>query len=256
MCLDIDDTLLDNATASKAGLKALVGNDAAWTVWRRTTEEHYARFVAGEIGFDLMCRARTRAFFAAFGEELSESEAAEREDRRMAAMQQAWCLFDDALPCLEWLRSAGLRLAVITNAPSAYQRKKIASVGLADEFDEVVISEEFGAAKPDRRIFDAACSTLGLRPHEVVHIGDRLEIDAIGAARAGMHGVWLNRDGRESSSDEVSVITALDELPEMLVCDLPSTSVAATASPGSGDSLGSGFWFGAETSDGLVQLTR
>jgi putative hydrolase of the HAD superfamily len=245
VCLDIDDTLLDNATSSRAGLTALVGNDAAWPVWRRTTEEHYARFVAGEIDFDVMCRARTRAFFAAFGEELSDTEVAKREEFRMAAMQRAWRLFDDALPCLEWLRGSGLRLAVITNAPSGYQRKKIASVGLAEMFDALVISGELGVAKPDARIFEAACSALGMSPEHVVHVGDRLDVDAVGAMRAGMHGVWLNRRGKEETPPEdVSTITSLNELAELLVCDLPAAPVRADQ------------WFDSNQRDRELQLTH
>lgn len=226
VCLDLDDTLMDNAASSRAGLRALIGNDAAWPVWRTTTEEYYARFVAGEVGFDTMCTQRTRAFFAAFGEILSDEEAAERERFRMAAMQRAWRLFEDALPCLEWLRGAGLRLAVITNAPSAYQRKKIASVGLAGMFDSLVISGDRGVAKPDSRIFDLACGELELERDEVVHVGDRLDTDAEGAVRAGMRGVWLNRGGEDQEvPDGVSVIESLDELPELLVCDLPDASL-------------------------------
>lgn len=232
MCLDIDDTLLDNATSSRMGLRALIGNDAAWPVWRSTTEEHYARFVAGEVDFPTMCRERTRAFFAAFGEQLSDGEAAAREDYRMAAMQRAWQLFDDALPCLEWMRGCGLRLVVITNSEGAYQRKKIGAIGLADAFDDVVISGEVGVAKPDPRIFRAACAAAGAEPHEVVHVGDRLDTDALGAARAGLHGVWLNRNGTEHAPpDEVSMIRSLAELPELLVCDLPQTVEPAGAVP-------------------------
>lgn len=174
-----------------------------------------------------MCTARTQAFFAAFGEDLSDGEAAERERVRMAAMQRAWRLFDDVLPCLEWLRTAGLRLAVITNAPGAYQRKKIASVGLAGFFDALLISGEVGVAKPNHGIFDSACSALELHPDEVAHVGDRLDIDAIGAVDAGMHGIWLNRENRERvpanavGAQRTSMIASLDELPELLVCDLP-----------------------------------
>lgn len=222
--MDLDDTLLDNATSSRLGLRALVGNDAAWSVWRQTTEEHYARFVAGEVDFDVMCRIRTRAFFAAFGEDLSDSEAAERESFRMAAMQRAWRLFDDVIPCLEWLRTSGVRLAIITNGPSAYQRKKIASVGLADFFGNLLISAELGVAKPDRRIFASACAELDLLPSEVAHVGDRLDIDANGAAHAGMHGIWLDRGGRgENPPENVPMISSLKELPELLVCDLPAS---------------------------------
>ena len=228
MCLDIDDTLLDNATSSRMGLRALIGNDAAWPVWRSTTEQHYARFVAGEYDFATMCRERTRDFFAAFGEQLGDTEVAAREDYRMAAMQRAWQLFDDARPCLDWMRASGLRLAVITNADSAYQRKKISDTGLAGTFDDLIISGELGVAKPDPQIFHAACTAVGAEPHETVHVGDRLDTDALGAANAGMHGVWLNRNGTEHAPpDGVSMITSLAELPELLVCDLPGIPEAA-----------------------------
>lgn len=164
VCLDVDDTLLNSERASRHGLRELVGSDRAWPVWQRTTDRHYARFVTNEIDFDAMCIERTQAFFAAFGEELDPAEAARRETLRMAAMQQAWGLYDDALPCLDWLRASGLQLAVITNAPSAYQRKKIGAVGLADTFDTLIISDEIGVAKPDERIFHTACDALGLDP--------------------------------------------------------------------------------------------
>ena len=238
VCLDIDDTLLDNASASRAALAALVGNDAAWPVWRRITDQHYERCLDGEVDFDTMCVERTRAFFAAFGEEITRAEAAERERRRMDAMQHHWELFDDARPCLDWLRGAGMRVAVITNAPSTYQRTKIASVGLADAFDAVLISGERGASKPDGALFREACAELGNRPAEVVHVGDRLDADALGAARAGMHGVWLNRHERTPRHPaEVTAITTLHELPEFLTCDLgvapdPAPVPAASRSAG------------------------
>ena len=99
VCLDIDDTLLDSEGASRRGLRALVGNERAWPVWKAITDEHYARFVAGRIDYESMCVERTRAFFAAFGQQLSAAEAVRRETARMAAVQRSWCLFEDAWPC-------------------------------------------------------------------------------------------------------------------------------------------------------------
>ncbi|MEV0086268.1 HAD family hydrolase [Saccharopolyspora sp. NPDC050642] len=229
VCLDFDDTLLDSGRAARHSLRELVGSDRAWPVWQRTTDQHYARYVTNEVDFDAMCVERTQAFFAAFGEKLDTAEAARRETLRMAAMQRAWSLYDDAWPCLDWLRASGLRLAVITNAPSAYQRKKIAAVGLADAFDELIISAEIGVAKPDPRIFHTACDALGLRPEEVAHVGDKLDIDALGAARAGLHGIWLDRGGNQDPAADVPTITGLHQLPELLVADLPA--VPAPAQP-------------------------
>lgn len=193
VCLDIDDTLLDSESASRCGLRALVGSDRAWPVWRRTTDQFYSRFSSDEIDFDVLCVERTQAFFAAFGQHIDAEEAARRETHRMAAMQHAWCLFDDVVECLDRLRAAEVPLAAITNAPGRYQRTKLASVGLTDAFDTVVISEEVGCSKPDSRIFGIAAERLGLPPADLVHVGDRFEADALGAVRAGLRGVWLDR---------------------------------------------------------------
>jgi putative hydrolase of the HAD superfamily len=216
VCLDIDDTLLDSEAAARQALKELIGNDAAWPVWKRLTDRYYARFLTREITFENMCVERTRAFYSAFGEKISTVEAAKRENKRMIAMQHAWRLFDDSQPCLHWLRSHGLRTAVITNAPSTYQRDKINAIGLGDAFDTIAISAEIGAAKPDPRIFHAACANLHLHPSQVLHIGDRLDQDAIAATQAGMRGIWLNRGARIPPPAGITMINSLAALPELI----------------------------------------
>jgi putative hydrolase of the HAD superfamily len=37
----------------------------------------------------------------------------------------------------------------------------------------------------------------GVEPHQVLHIGDDPLADVVGARRAGLQAVWLNRDARE-----------------------------------------------------------
>ncbi|QQQ80879.1 HAD family hydrolase [Saccharothrix sp. 6-C] len=226
MCLDVDDTLVDYSTSSRAALAAMVGNADAWPLWQRITDEHCERLLAGELEYETMRNIRTRAFFAALGEELDQEEATRRELRRQEVLASGWRLFPDVVPCLEWLRATGLPMAAVSNASGNHQRVKIASLGLAQYFDTVLIAGEVGAAKPDRVIFDTACADLGVDLGDTVHIGDRLHADAIGARDAGMRGVWLNRQGpREGVLPAgISAITSLAELPELLVCELSAAS--------------------------------
>jgi putative hydrolase of the HAD superfamily len=218
ICLDIDDTLVDYLASGRAGLTALVGSDVAWPQWAALTEIHYGRFLAGEVDFDTMRVQRTRAFFAERGQWLSDSEVLQCEARRMDAMRGAWRLFDDALPCLHLLRSAGLMLAAITNAPGMHQRSKLAAVGLIDVFDVLVIAGEVGMAKPDPAIFHLACGRLGVHPCQAVHVGDRLDVDAQAAVAAGLGGVWLNREEGIAVEPPIGVymIGGLLELPHLL----------------------------------------
>lgn len=100
-------------------------------------------------------------------------------------------LFDDALPALEYL-SARYPLIAISNGNADIQR-----VGLAKYFKGAISAAEFGIAKPDPRIFKAAAVAAGVSEAHVLHIGDDIALDAMGALQAGMHAIWLNREGKE-----------------------------------------------------------
>jgi putative hydrolase of the HAD superfamily len=222
VCLDVDDTLVAHSAASRTALTMLLGHDKAWPLWEQVTDHHVRRVVAGEINSDTMRWQRTKDFYGYLGEPLADAEAKRREEIRVTAMRAGWTLYDDVLPCLEWLAAVGVKIAVVTNASSAYQRIKLAELGVAAFIAEVVIAGELGAAKPDPVIFHTACARLGFPPAEVAHVGDRLDVDAIGARDAGLAGVWLNRAGPVNGRlpAGVSMITSLDLLPELLVCDL------------------------------------
>lgn len=218
VCFDVDATLVDYEASTRAGLRELLGTDESWGEWCALTDQHYLRYLAGQVEFETMCRQRTRDFFASRGEVLCDGELIRREERRAAAVRRAWRLFDDALPCLRALRTLGMRLAAITNAAGDHQRAKLGALGLASTFDAVLISGELGMAKPHRAIFRKACRVLGVRPAQAVHVGDRLDVDAQGARDAGLHGVWLDRSGcgAPSQGAGISVIGRLAELPALV----------------------------------------
>jgi len=58
-------------------------------------------------------------------------------------------------------------------------------------------AREHGAAKPAASIFHAACAQLGLRPAQVLHVGDDIALDIVGAAQAGLRTCWINRVDRD-----------------------------------------------------------
>ncbi|RZS39100.1 putative hydrolase of the HAD superfamily [Herbihabitans rhizosphaerae] len=220
VCLDIDDTLVDFATSARSAVAAMIGRDDMWPAWERVTEEHVARAIAGEIDYDTMRRARTKAFLADCGALLDDDLIVRMEDRRLAFLNQTWRTFDDAVPCLEWLRSAGFLIGAITNSTGAHQRDKLARLGIAEYFDTVVIAGEIGCGKPDPVIFATAAKQLDVPPEQIVHVGDRLDLDAVGARDAGMHGIWLDRAaGAEPGERAVHVITSLEALPKLLVSE-------------------------------------
>jgi putative hydrolase of the HAD superfamily len=130
-------------------------------------------------------------------------------------------LHDDALPMLSAL--SGLRLGIITNGVTHFQQPKLDLLGLTPWFEHIVTSGDFGAVKPHPSIFLHACELFGVAPESAAYVGDRLNTDAIGAASAGLHGVWVNRGGaasadevRSAAASGVHTITTLADLPELL----------------------------------------
>ena len=215
---DIDDTLVDFGASAAAGLAALLGPEVREGLpgtWHALTERHYPRFLAGEVSFGDMQLERLVELIAWAGLPAPDRAGLlELEARRQDEMTRHYRLFDDVRPCLEALD--GFRVGVVSNSDGPHQRAKLASVGLADAFEVVVVSGDVGHAKPDPRIFVEACRRLDLPPSAVVYVGDRLDVDAQGAVAAGLHGVWLDRAGVGSAPGGVRSITTLAALPELL----------------------------------------
>ena len=88
------------------------------------------------------------------------------------------------------------KLAVVSNfdyTPTALDILERA--GVVKLFDTIVVSDEVGWRKPRRDIFDAALGRLGVRADESLFVGDRADMDVVGAQRIGMDAAWINRDG-------------------------------------------------------------
>ena len=88
------------------------------------------------------------------------------------------------------------RLAVVSNfdyTPTAVGILEAA--GVAPLFDTIVVSDAVGWRKPAPAIFQAALTRLGLAPRQALFVGDRADIDVLGAHGVGMHAAWLNPDG-------------------------------------------------------------
>jgi FMN phosphatase YigB (HAD superfamily) len=87
------------------------------------------------------------------------------------------------------------RLAVVSNfdyTPTALSLLK--GAGVADLFDTIVVSDAIGWRKPRPEIFEAALTALGVKASDALFVGDRADIDVVGAQRLGMAVAWVNRD--------------------------------------------------------------
>lgn len=121
-------------------------------------------------------------------------------------------LFPDVIPFLSLARAA-FPLLSISNGNADLRR-----IGLDRLFVAHISATNVGAAKPDPRLFLAACAHLELAPQQVLHIGDHPVQDILGAAQVGMKTVWINRTGAQWDDAHRAdhEVTSLEQIPDLL----------------------------------------
>ncbi|PZG21256.1 hydrolase [Nonomuraea aridisoli] len=96
---------------------------------------------------------------------------------------EAWHPYPDTRDVLAALRRRGVPTAVVSNI--GWDLRPVFDFhDLTQYVDVFVLSYETGAKKPDPRIFQLACDSLGLPPDSVLMVGDDPEADT-GAAALG-----------------------------------------------------------------------
>jgi len=88
------------------------------------------------------------------------------------------------------LLKRGIKLAVVSDAPSREAWLRLCYLNLQHVFDVVVTFEDTGQYKPGPAPFLRALSGLGVQAHETLMIGDWPERDVVGAATVGITTVF------------------------------------------------------------------
>src|SRR5947208_4654088 len=120
-------------------------------------------------------------------------------------------LYEDVPEALAAVRSAGLRIGLVSN--SARDVREFARHhGL--EVDAGISSFHHGRSKPHASIFRAVLDLLGVEPAEAVMVGDTIDDDVEGARALGMRAILLDREGVHPEFEPR--IETLSELPPLL----------------------------------------
>ena len=164
------------------------------TIWHRFTEEIFVG-MGGPEQIASECAAEIEQ-----GWELSEN----------------FELYEDALPVLDELRAADLRIGLVSNGI-----RDLAQFVVHHrlDVDAVVGSRAHGFVKPHPTIFQAALEQLGVGAAETVMVGDSVEEDIEGARALGMRAILIDREHRHPEVDER--LTDLYGLPAALELTRP-----------------------------------
>ena len=102
--------------------------------------------------------------------------------------------FDDVAPCLDFLRAAGFKTAILSNGSPDMLSAAVKSAGLVDKLDAVLCVDSVGVNKPDPRVYQMPLDHFGIQAHEVCFISNNAW-DGHGGAHFGYQVARLNRYG-------------------------------------------------------------
>ncbi|MBP5175379.1 MAG: HAD family hydrolase [Treponema sp.] len=90
--------------------------------------------------------------------------------------------------CIRQMKDAGLKIGILSDFPPD-QKGEI--WGIRDLCDVCIGSEESGALKPSLYPFGILAMKLGVRPEEILYVGNSVKYDVRGAKNAGMKSAYL-----------------------------------------------------------------
>ncbi len=217
---DLDDTLVDHRGAEEAAHRAThaelpgVFGTVPFSEWlaryRRNNLALWALYGKGEIDRHELTRRR-------FAEPLLELDLDPAHGEKVETVYldlyaRHWQLVDGAEEILEFAARTGV-VGILSNGLREQQWGKVRTFRLDRWVSHVVLSEEVGAMKPARAIFDAAWKEAGGGDVRKVYVGDSWESDVLGGKAAGWFPIWFNRHDQPALAPVVFVTKLLDLKP-------------------------------------------
>jgi len=220
--IDADDTIFDYGAAERFSLLEtfkLTGiscsEDDAVLNYKGINTELWKEFEKGSISLAFLRVERFKRLFLACGKPgLTEEDYGRIAMTYLDYLGNSSHMIEGAADILEKL-SRRYHLTLITNGISSVQRSRLKAAGIEKYFKKIVISEEIGFKKPDRKFFDEALrQNSNPVNEEILVIGDSLSSDIHGGINYGLDTCWYNPEGKTNTSGITPEyeISSLDEL--------------------------------------------
>jgi putative hydrolase of the HAD superfamily len=191
LLIDLDDTLLDDRSATANAFAALMqahaqvlrSDDDSLLLekWRAIANFHWSRFQNDEVTFQGQRRDRIRQFLE---RQLTDSEADRAMQPYVREYERSWKLFPDVPDFLS--RTKNQPKVIVTNGQRDQQMQKIHATGLFSHVVAVVTPSDCGHWKPRPEMFAAALRALNAPASSCMMIGDSIESDILPARALGM----------------------------------------------------------------------
>ena len=126
-------------------------------------------------------------------------------------------IYEETLPALDNYLADGYRLGILSNcpwgAPSEPWFDELHRHGLSTRSEVAMFCSDVGWRKPAQPMFRRALAHFGCKPEECLFVGDNPRWDTLGAKRAHMTPVLIDRTGKTDASAGLVIRSLLDLKP-------------------------------------------
>ncbi len=211
--IDLDDTIWDftaNSHVSLAIMYKELGIAEIYpdynlfsTTYYNKNSELWALYHHGKIDKDFLIIERYAYLLRELGYNDPENKLAGRMNKfYLDTLAQQTRLVPHAVELLEYLSGKGYNLFILSNGFIEVQQRKLQSAGIAQYFKRIVLSDEIGINKPDRRLFDYALEVTNSVAENTLMLGDNYDADILGAMNAGWGQIYFDRNNKGITAEE------------------------------------------------------
>lgn len=183
---DIDDTLLDHSGAKNKAVKDLrkkyyfhIPLEEFSPIWSQFSKKNWTFFLQKQLTFKEQGARRVADVWNALGKSISTKEADKIFAEYLSSYQKHWRPFPHTFNTLKKLHAGSFSLGILSNGQIKQQKDKLKHLKIYPYLNEklIIISEEVNLAKPGAEIFLHAQNLAGVKPKEILFIGNSLHDD-------------------------------------------------------------------------------
>lgn len=226
--IDLDDTIWDFTANSHVSLEIMYRDldiariypdyDAFSSAYYAKNSELWALYHHGKIEKDFLIIERYAHLLRTIGyNDIGNRLAQRMNEYYLDTLALQTQLVPYAIELLDYLTQRGYNLYILSNGFIEVQHKKLQSAGIEDYFERMVLSDEIGINKPDRRLFDYALEVTHSQAADTLMIGDNYDADILGAMQAGWGQIYFDRNHRGITAQEPQhTVHSLKEVMDIL----------------------------------------
>ena len=222
--LDLDDTILDFHKAEHIALGktfrgfGLEPTEEVMARYSLINKAHWERLERKELTREQVLVGRFAVLFSEYGIDVDPTLCARTYENNLSIGHY---FLPGAYEAVESL-SKKYKLYLASNGTAKVQAGRLESANINHFFQEIFISQEIGANKPDIKYFEGCFAKIpDFDVTKSMMVGDSLTSDILGGIQAGMKTCWVNPTGKIAPADiqpdyEIKSLSELENLLETL----------------------------------------